>query len=339
MQSPPRPATRDEVPVLDLTPLNRGESLAGLAKEMRRACETIGFFYVANHGVPKQVVDDTFDAARRYFSIPEEQRMPHKMDDRFRRGFVPQGIYKHPGYQPDLKEGYTFSLDLSLEDPDVQAGRLLHGPNRWPGELPWFRPVCERYFDETLALGKRLLRVLALSLELDEGFFLQYMKKPMAQTMLFHYSQQPVPSDAQFGVAPHTDYGMITLLTQDPIGGLELQKRDGEWVSAPWINDTFVVNLGDLIKIWTNDVYVSNLHRVVNRTGQERYSIPTFVNMDYDTPVACVPSCRPAVGEPKYPPIKSGDYLVSRFKAVQGLDRKVEDRLQEQKGKTEASPY
>lgn len=339
MQSSPRPATRDEVPVLDLTALNRGESLAGLARQMRKACETIGFFYVANHGVPKAVVDDLFDVTRRYFSIPEEQRMPHKIDDRFRRGFVPQGIYKHPGYQPDLKEGYTFSLDLPLDDPDVQAGRPLHGPNRWPPELPWFRPVAERYFAETLALGNRLLRVLALSLDLDEGFFLQWMNKPMVQTMLFHYSQQAVPTDAQFGVAPHTDYGMLTLLVQDPIGGLELMKRNGEWVGAPWIEDTFVVNLGDLIKIWTNDVYVSNQHRVVNRTGRERYSIPTFINMDYDTPVACVPSCMPATGEPRYPPIKSGDYLVSRFKAVQSIDRKVDATLDKQKGKTESSAY
>ena len=328
MLSIPRPATLDEVPILDLTALNKGESLKDLALQMRHACETIGFFYVANHGVPQKVVNDVFDVTRRYFSIPEPQRMSHKIDDRFRRGFIPQGIYQHPGYAPDLKEGYTFSIDLPLDDPEVVAGRLLHGPNRWPQELPWFRPAAEAYFNETLALGNRLLRVLALSVDVDENFFVQYMKKPMAQTILFHYSQQPVPNDAQFGVAPHSDYGMITLLTQDPIGGLELKKRDGEWVSAPWIDNTFVINLGDLIKVWTNDRYVSNLHRVVNRTGKERYSIPTFINMDYDTPVACVPSCMPATGEPKYPPILSGDYLLSRNKAVQKYGQPVEKALE-----------
>lgn len=317
MATAPRPATREEVPVLDLTPLNRGGDLQGLAKELRRACETIGFFYVANHGVPKKVVDDVFAATRRYFDLPLEKRMEMKLDERFRRGFMPQGINQHPGYAPDLKESWEYALDLPLEDPDVQAGLPLHGPNRWPADMPWLRSAAEAYFDETMALGKRMLRVFALSLGLDEGYFLQFTKKPMVQTRLFHYPPQPVPDEKQLGVAPHSDYGMMTLLTQDPIGGLELRKRDGEWIGAPWIEDTFVVNLGDLMKVWTNDVYVSNLHRVVNRTGRERYSIPTFFNLDYHAPVACLPSCQSAANPPKYAPIKSGDYLLSRFKTVQ----------------------
>ena len=150
-----------------------------------------------------------------------------------------------------------------------------------------------------------------------EDFFLQFTKKPMVQSRLFHYSPQAVPDDKQLGVAPHTDYGMITLLTQDPIGGLELRKRDGEWVRAPWIDNTFVINLGDMVKVWTNDIYVSNPHRVVNRTGQERFSIPTFFNLDYDAPVACLPTCQSAENPPKHAPIRSGDYLVKRFRDVQ----------------------
>jgi len=110
---------------------------------------------------------------------------------------------------------------------------------------------------------------------------------------------------------------MITILSQDPIGGLELRKRDGEWVGAPYIPGTFVINLGDLMKVWTNDIYVSNPHRVLNRSGKERYSIPTFFNLDYDTPVACLDTCQSPSNPPKYKPIKSGDYLVSRFRDVQ----------------------
>jgi isopenicillin N synthase-like dioxygenase len=102
-----------------------------------------------------------------------------------------------------------------------------------------------------------------------------------------------------------------------------LRKRDGEWVAAPWIEGTFVINLGDMFKVWTNDLYVSNLHRVVNRTGRERYSIPTFFNLDYDAPVACLPTCQSAGNPPRYAPIKSGDYLVSRFKSVQKLGTPV----------------
>ena len=316
----PRAATRDELPVLDLGPLQRGEPLAALAKQLRHACETTGFFYVANHGVPQKVVDDICEATRRYYALPEAKRLETKLDERFRRGFMPYGINQHPGFAPDLKESYEFALDLPMSDPDVVAGLPLHGPNRWPADLPWLRAAAEAYIDQTMALGKRLLRLFAVSLGEPEDFFLQYMKKPMVQSRLFHYPPQPpVSREREFGVAPHSDYGMITLLTQDPIGGLELRKRDGEWIAAPWIAGTFVINLGDMFKVWTNDVYVSNLHRVVNRTGRERYSIPTFFNLDYDAPVACLPSCQSPDRPAKYAPVKSGDYLVSRFKAVQKL--------------------
>jgi isopenicillin N synthase-like dioxygenase len=314
----PRAATRDEVPVLDLSGLAEGAPLAGLAHQLREACLGTGFFYVAHHGVAQSVIDGVFDATRRYFALPLEERLQDRMDDRFRRGFMPQGINQHPGYAPDLKESYELALDLPLDDPAVVAGLPLHGPNRWPARHPWLREAAEAYFAATLALGKRLLRVFAASLDLPEDFFLQYCRKPMVQSRLFHYPPQlPSHGADAFGVAPHTDYGMITLLTQDPIGGLELRTRAGEWVAAPFIPGTFVVNLGDLFKVWTNDLYVSNAHRVVNRTGRERYSIPTFFNLDYDAPVACLPSCQSAANPPKYAPTTSGEYLVSRFKTVQ----------------------
>ena len=314
----PRPADRSEVPVLDLTNLVHGRPIDALARELRSACETTGFFYVANHGVPQAVVEDAFVATQRYFALPLEKRLRDKIDERFRRGFMPMGINQHPSYAPDLKESFDYCLDLSLDDPDVAAQRPLHGPNRWPDDLPWFRPKAEAYFDATMALGKQLLKLVALSLAQPQDFFLQWCKKPMVQTRLFHYPPQPVDAaENQLGVAPHTDYGMITILAQDPIGGLEVLKRDGEWVAAPYIEGTFVINLGDLMKVWTNDIFVSNPHRVINRSGRERYSIPTFFNLDYDTPVACLDSCQSSENLPKYKPIKSGDYLVSRFRDVQ----------------------
>jgi isopenicillin N synthase-like dioxygenase len=330
MNDTPRQATQEEVPILDLTPLLANTDLSALAHELRHACETIGFFYVKNHGVPQDAIDGVFEATRRYFDLPLSERLRTKIDDRFRRGYMPQGINQHPGYAPDLKESYELALDLPLDDPDVAAGLPLHGPNRWPDEHPWLREAAERYFDETMALGKRLLRLFAISLDLPPDYFLQFTRKPMVQTRLFHYPPAPaVRADNAFGVAPHSDYGMITLLTQDPIGGLELRKRDGEWIGAPFIPGTFVINLGDMFKVWTNDLYVSNLHRVVNRTGRERYSIPTFFNLDYDAPVACLPSCQSEANPPKYAPIKSGDYLLSRFRTVQKVGRSVAELEEE----------
>ena len=318
MLQPIRAARPDEVPVVDLSPLNAGGDLAGVAKEVRRACETIGFFYVANHGIPAAIFDGVFDATRRYFDLPQSQRLSHRMDEKYRRGFMPQGINQHPGYAPDLKESYEIGVDLPLSDPDVAADLPLHGPNRWPAECPWLRTASEAYFAEAIALGKRLLRVFAASLDMPADYFLQFCRKPMVQMRLFHYPPQPpVGDDKALGVAPHSDYGMITLLSQDPIGGLELQKRDGEWIGAPFIPGTLIINIGDLFQRWTNDVYRSNLHRVVNRTGKERYSIPTFFNFDYHALVSCLPTCQSAGNPPKYPPIESGDYLLSRFRDVQ----------------------
>jgi isopenicillin N synthase-like dioxygenase len=316
MNDIPRAATAEEVPVLDLAPLLTGGDLRPLAGELRRACETIGFFYVRDHGVPQSVVDGVFEASRRYFDLPLHERLKTKIDDQFRRGFMPQGINQHSGYAPDLKESYEIGLDLPLDDPAVAAGVPLHGPNRWPSDHPWLRDAAQAYFDATLALGKQLLRLFAVSLDMPEGFFLQYCKKPIVQTRLFHYPPPDALDERQFGAAPHTDFGMVTLLTQDPIGGLELQKRDGEWIRAPFIPGTFVINLGDLFKVWTNDRYVSNLHRVVNRAGKERYSVPTFFNLDYDTPVACLPTCQSANNPPRHPPVVSGHYLVGRSRAV-----------------------
>jgi len=318
MHSAIRAARADEVPVLDLGALNSGGELAPLAKQLRHACETIGFFYVANHSIPAPIFDGVFTATRRYFDLPQAQRLAHRMDERFRRGFMPQGINQHPGYAPDLKESYEIGVDLPLTDPDVAAGLPLHGPNRWPAECPWLRAAAESYFEATIGLGKRLLRVFAFSLDVPPDHFLRFCTKPMVQMRLFHYPPEPpVVDEKAFGVAPHSDYGMITLLSQDPIGGLELQKRDGEWIGARFIPGTLVINIGDLFQRWTNDVYRSNLHRVVNRTGKERYSIPTFFNLDYHTPVTCLPTCQSADNPPKHQPINSGDYLLSRYRDVQ----------------------
>ncbi len=313
-----RAASADEVPILDLTALNEGGDLAPLAAKLRHACVNTGFFYVANHGIPEGAMDDLFTATKRYFDLPMDQRLAHRMDEKFRRGFMPQGINQHPGFAPDLKESYEIGIDLPLTDPDVAAGLPLHGPNRWPVDRPWLRTASEAYFAQAQALGKRLLKVCAVSLDMPENHFLQFCTKSMVQMRLFHYPpQEPVSDDKAFGVAPHTDYGMITLLLQDPIGGLELKKRDGEWISAPYVAGTLVINIGDLFQRWTNDIYTSNQHRVINRTGKERYSIPMFFNLDYNAMVSCLPTCQSAANPPKYAPIKSGDYLLSRFRDVQ----------------------
>lgn len=307
-----RAADRSEVPILDLAPLNAGEPLDTLAEELDRACRQVGFFYVRNHGIPAPVLKGAFKASRRYFSIPLEDRLAHVPRGSFKRGFLPhegraRGVF--------LKNTYEIGLDLPPDDPAIVAGLPMHAPNWWPPELPWLREAAEAYYDACMDLGRRLLRLLALTLRLDESFFLRFFSKPIVNMPLFHYPPQPASEAAALGTYEHTDFGLMTILAQDPVGGLEVRKRDGEWVGAPYIPGTLVVNLGDLIQRWTNDLYVSTPHRVANRSGQDRYSIPMFINLDYDTPVECIPTCCSPDRPPRHAPVKSGDYLVSRFES------------------------
>jgi isopenicillin N synthase-like dioxygenase len=313
----PRRASATEMPILDLGDWLAGGPIEPLVAQFKAACTNTGFFYIRNHGVPGTAIDEVFEATRRYFSLSMEERLKDKIDERFRRGFMPYGVTQHPGHKPDLKESYELGIDLPLTDSDVQAGLPLHGPNRWPADKPWLKDAAETYFAHTVELGKNLLRIFATALGQPEGFFLQWCKKPMVQSRLFHYSPQSSPTALELGAAAHTDYGMLTILAQDPIGGLELRTRSGEWVAAPYIEDTLVINLGDMVKVWTNDTYVSNPHRVANRTGRERFSIPTFFNLDYATPVACLPGFESEGHPARHAPVLSGDYLVRRFSEVQ----------------------
>ncbi|MDJ0388762.1 2-oxoglutarate and iron-dependent oxygenase domain-containing protein [Roseomonas sp. E05] len=317
--TPPRPATADEVPVIDMSPaLVPGADLTAIAQTVRKACQGMAFFYVKNHGIDQAVIDGTFQQMQRFFSLPLEERMKI-VKDRFHRGYLPIGTTRYPGKLPDLKDSFDLGLDLSLDDEEVIAGTPLHGPNQWP-DLPGFREAVEAYFDAVRELGMRVLRVLAVSLGVEEDYFVRFYSKPTILTRLIHYPAPEAVADPEFGIGAldHTDYGLITLLYQDPAGGLELKKPDGEWVAAPFIPGTFVVNLGDLMARWTNDVYRSNPHRVVNRLGRDRFSIPTFFNPNHRAPVEAIPTCVTPDNPAKYEPVLAGEYVTGRIRANQG---------------------
>lgn len=312
----PRPATREEMPVLDLRKAESEAGIEQLGRELRSACLGMGFAYLANHGIPSSLTDSVFEASRRFFAQPDAAKAQVKRDP-FHRGHVAAGLNQHPGYKADSKEHYEFARDLPLDHPDVLAGLPMHGPNLWPADGDWLKDACEQYLAAVLDVGQRLLPVFAASLGLERDFFAQHFREPMVIARLLYYPPQPPlsPEDA-FGLAPHTDYGAITLLAQDPLGGLELKTRSGEWVSAPHIEDTLVMNLGDLFRAWTNDLYVSNPHRVVNRTGRERYSIPVFFNPAFRSVISCIPTCRSEVNPPRYEPVTAGEYFIARTQRV-----------------------
>jgi isopenicillin N synthase-like dioxygenase len=301
------------IPIVSLAGPERGDAIIfGIGK----ACETAGFFYVVDHGVPHDAIDGIFAAARDFFALPQSARdaIDVHRSPNF-RGYVPAG-FKGAGVPLRKLEAFQIMLDLGPDDADVRAGSVLHGPNIWPAEASGFsaaafRAAMERYQGEVWRLSQRLLGVFAQALGQPADFFAPCFDKPLTQLRLLHYPPQPPEAGAE-GVEAHTDPGALTVLLQDSVGGLEARNRAGSWIAAPPIPYSFVINIGDMMQRWTNDRFVSTPHRVANRTGRDRISVPFFVNPDFGamiTPVA-------DAGEPRYAPLACGPYIEAAYRAA-----------------------
>ncbi len=306
------------LPIIDIGRLvstNRAEREA-VAAEMREACLRSGFFYVCNHRIPSALIDAVFAQTRALFALPQAAKSAlDKAHSRANRGYEPLGGQTlESGAPPDLKEGFYIGRETAPDDP--RAAKFNHGPNQWPEGMPTFRAIMEDYREQMTALGQRLFRCMALSLDLPENYFDAFCANPFVTVRLLHYPPQPANAAAnQKGAGAHTDFGGLTLLLQDTNGGLQVwDQESGDWVHATPIPGTFVVNLGDMIARWTNDRYRSTLHRVVNTSGRERYSIPFFFTGDYDHRVECIPTCLPPGETAKYPPISVEEHLRACYK-------------------------
>jgi isopenicillin N synthase-like dioxygenase len=316
-----------EVPVVDLGPLAEGGSagVREVADQIGRHATEVGFFYVRNHSVPEPLIGDLLAAGRRFFALPDDEKLWIRVDRRHRGYVNPGQAILSARAKPDFKESFVWGLELPADDPDVAAGKSLMGPNQWPEPVPELRDAVDRYFKAIMQCGLRLLRAFAVSLDLPEAFFAERYRKPLARGAVIHYPPQPASMGPdQFGTSPHTDYGCVTLLWQDPVGGLEVRNKLGQWIPAPPIPGTFVINLGDFMARWTNDRFASTPHRVVNRSGQERYSIPVFFDPDYDSVVECLPSCQGPGNPARYPTTTCGAYITGRFDDV-FVYRKMDD--------------
>lgn len=308
------------LPVIDISGLS-SSSLAdrkAVGAKLRAACLDKGFFYISNHGVPEDLVADVFAEAAAFFALSAEQKARvDKAKSKANRGYEPlQGQTLEPGAPPDLKEGYYIGPEHEPDDPRVVAGMFNHGPNQWPSERPRFRPVMEAYRDIMLDLSATMMRGMALSLDLPENYFEGFTNDVMATVRLLHYPPQPAQGNpAQKGAGAHTDFGGLTLLRQGEIGGLQVwDQGNGSWIHADPLPGTYVVNLGDMISRWTNDRYRSTVHRVVNVSGQERYSVPFFYTGNYAYQVECIPTCLVPGEQPKYPPITVEQHMREMYK-------------------------
>jgi isopenicillin N synthase-like dioxygenase len=307
----------NQVPVIDLAPLLDGTSAGrrAVAREIGAAARDIGFFAVANHGIPATLVSDVFAAAATFFALPQtvKARVAIEQSPQY-LGFARlESESLDPTRPGDRKESFNMGREIAADDPAFLAGQPFVGLNQWP-ELPGFRPTLVAYYAALLDLGIKLHQAIAIDLGIDPQFFAGAFTQPLSALRLLHYPPHPGAfAGGQYGAGPHTDYGNITLLAQDQTGGLEVRTRSGEWIAVEPTPGTFVCNIGDALMRWSNDVYVSNPHRVINRSPNDRYSVVFFCEPNADTRIECLPACSGAENPPKYAPIAFADYLRSRL--------------------------
>jgi len=306
-----------QIPVLDLAPLNEGRpgALEDLGAQLRRAFTEIGFYFVKNTGVPPALVDEAFTQTARFHAQPLEAKMSMPFN-RHNQGYLPfrgnttrmnaiDGIKK-----PNANEAVFFKRELPAEHPDVVAGKRFRGVNQWPAALPGFRDVALDYAAAMEGLGKRLVPIYAAALGLPADWFDDKFRSPMFTLRMTHYPQQtPTAPDDEWGIAPHADTSFMTILAQNKVPGLSIRLPDGEWIDAPALDGHFLVNGGMMLRRWTNHVFLATPHRVTNRSGQERYAIPFFMDCDYDAVMAPVPTCVTADNPARYQPYTYLDFM------------------------------
>ena len=315
--------TFDKIPIIDVGPLRDGSKagLAQVAEAIDYAYSQVGFGYIINHGVDQALIDGIFVASRQFHALPHVEKMKIEINV-YHRGFIPintstpktSSIAKVT--KPNQSESFMMMHELPQDDPDVLAGAPLAGPNQWPERLPEFRPAVRAYNQAMVDLARRLVRAISVALGVGPCGLDKYFERPTTFLRMLYYPPQPPQSaDDLFGSAPHTDYGFITILVQDEVGGLQVRNVAGEWIDAPYMPGAFVMNTADILHRWSNGRFISTPHRVINRSGRARYSNPFFFDPDMKAEIAALPSCVTPDQPARYEPIVYGDYLMARLQA------------------------
>ncbi len=296
------------VPIIDIAPFLEG-TVTGkrhVAAQVGRACEEIGFLTIVGHGVPADLVQRTYDISRRFFDLPSEEKLKVRVNSNG-VGYVPLQLEslaaslgeKTPG---DLKESLNIGRDFDHD--------------RWPARPPELKPIWIDYFRTLNALGATIMRMFAIALDLPEHFFDEKIDPPLSFMRVINYPDQPDdPLPGQLRAGAHSDYGTLTILRSENVaGGLQVRDRAGEWIDVVTLPESFVINIGDMMQYWTNDRWISTVHRVVNpprdtTLGSRRQSIVFFHSPNENTLISCLDSCSSADNPPKYPPVLAGEHL------------------------------
>ena len=268
------------IPVIDIAGLESHElaDRRRVAEALGAAAREVGFLYVTGHGVPEAVSLGVREAARRFFAQTPAQKMAAYIGRSANHsGYVPEGEEVFDSGKIDKKE----SFDVNLDAPEAAGEAPMLGGNLWP-DLDGFQPAVAAYYAAVAALARRMFRGFSLALDLAEDHFEPHLTRPPSQLRLIHYPYDPEALD-QEGIGAHTDYEFFTIL-RGTAPGLEVRNRAGEWIDAPPVPGAFVVNIGDMLEVWTNGVFRATAHRV-RKVAEERYAFPFFASADYRTVV------------------------------------------------------
>jgi len=317
--------TQLPVPIIDFSAFTGGDTnrQAETAAEISRACREIGFFYLKNHGVDSALLEEMFGASAEFFDQPQDIKQDVAWQSAEENlGYVAIGRESLDPSQPgDFKEAFNIN-----EDDAMNGERdCRHPDNRWPQRPASFRPVMERFFNACVDTADAVLHAFAIALDTPRDFFVDKHAAHDHTMRVLHYpalGKAGQDEAATPRAGGHTDYGSITLLFQDDVGGLEVRSLDGEWRFAPPIPGTVLINTGDLMQRWTNDVFRSTPHRVgaslSENAGRDRYSVAFFCHPDMSADISCLDSCHDQQRPAQYPPITAHEHLMERLGATYG---------------------
>ncbi|KAL2202606.1 putative isopenicillin N synthetase [Sarocladium strictum] len=313
-----RNASFDEIPLISLkAPHDQ------LLAQLTDACTRVGFFYVKDHDVPEEKIDAIFGVAEKFFA--QEKEVKNKINykqSKILRGYEPPAeVRTDETRKPDVNEAFNWGYAREL-DPEASGSSYeedtsdnpMSGPNVWP-DLPGFKPVVADYYGEILTLARRMVTLFAQVLKLPSSYFDELVSTPGAMGRLIHYPPQKASDPDALGIGAHTDIELFTILAPGTVPALQILNSSGEWIQAPPIPGTFVVNIGDMLAMWTNDYFVSTVHRVWNVTGKERISVPFFFGANYNVMIRTLEGCLGDGGVSKYEPVLAGDYVWKRLSA------------------------
>jgi isopenicillin N synthase-like dioxygenase len=320
------------IPVIDLAPYFEGtpEGKRAVARQVAEACDRIGFLVISGHGVPQNEVDEAFRVAGDFFAQSDaEKERWRPAESSSARGYHALGtknLAKTLGYDnpPDLREQFYIGplenrADAFAHIPEAAA---LYAGNVWPDPPADYRPVFTRYYRSAEQLGRSLMRIFALALEMPEHFFDDKIDRHFSTMPANYYpppGDDPLPNQVRCG--EHTDFGSLTILAvNDAPGGLQVKMPDGAWESVTATRGQFIVNIGDMMQRWTNDRWPSNLHRVINppmdkRAASRRMTIGYFLHPNFDAEIACLPTCAGPGNPVRYEPVRAGDLMLRKLRA------------------------